>query len=740
MLNIILSIVFALSGAVLILLSGIILRENPRGRINRVTAAMLFFAGIAPVFATIYYAILVPSQKDFPSWIYNLSYAWELFFPNLVLFSAIFPTEHRYFRAHPRYFYLAFLPHIAHLLMLLLFSDPGAVMSALTFRSDIPIIGVFIEYISYFTRLFAVFLSLALDVHIRTFSIVNLIYVVIATIFLHQGMRTVINPRIRKQVRVIVYGIVIAVGLYTVAYIIPSIFNLKLSPQIQYSLIILSLLVGPGSIAWAIMKHRFLDIRLIVRQSLVYSIASIIVVGGYIIIINRFGRILQNILGADIIVLEVAVMMLALIFFQPVLNSVEGLLKKVIIKGGSDFRITLEKFSSRIITLIQFDKLIEETLSTFGNELLIENVYMCIPSMKGESLLYLPGASGPEPESVKKDRVLESFLVVRELPVSVDELPFPALAVTTRRLLRERKTEIIIPLISSHRLLGYIALGRKASGMGYNAEDLTTFRVLANQLVIAINNARHYQKSLERQRMEEELALARQIQQQLLPKVIPSDERLQFAAYSEPSREVGGDYYDIFSTTTAKLAFGIGDASGKGVPASLMAARMQAILHSVANSDIEVSAKISHINSVLSMGGIQGSFITFFYGEIDPVSLEMRFCNAGHNYPFVFRESGVCQFLRNGGLVLGAFTNATYESGSIQLQHNDLMVCFTDGISEAMDSDGIEFGEKRLHELVLSHRRRPLDDIKKSILEEINKHCAGVPPQDDCTFLIMRVL
>ena len=349
-------------------------------------------------------------------------------------------------------------------------------------------------------------------------------------------------------------------------------------------------------------------------------------------------------------------------------------------------------------------------------------------------------ADDKDKQTINQDRVLESFLVVRESPITRDEVPTSALSPTTRKLFKDYETQILIPLISSHRLLGYISLGKKVSGLGYNTEDLTVFRVLANQLVIAVSNARLYRESLENQRLEEELALARRIQQQLLPEKLPSSEKLQFTAFSEPSREVGGDYYDFISTHTNRLAFGIGDASGKGIPASLLIARMQAIFHSVAKSDLDVHLKITHINNVLLVSGMPESYVTFFYGEVDTDNLLFNYCNAGHNYPLLLRDNGDFEYLQEGGLILGAFGNASYDSASVQLRSGDLLVCYTDGITEAMNKNDVEFGEERLKELLITNQALALNKLQQTILDDVKKHCGQRPIQDDCTMLMMRVM
>ncbi|MCP4634606.1 MAG: PP2C family protein-serine/threonine phosphatase, partial [candidate division Zixibacteria bacterium] len=264
--------------------------------------------------------------------------------------------------------------------------------------------------------------------------------------------------------------------------------------------------------------------------------------------------------------------------------------------------------------------------------------------------------------------------------------------------------------------------------------------VLANQTVVAINNARLYKESMENQRREEELAIARQIQRQLLPKQMPSSDKLQFSAYSESSREVGGDYYDFINISDTRLAFAIGDASGKGVPASLLIARMQAILHSVAVSELDINSKIHHINNVLSVSGMPERFITFFYGEIDIDKMTLQYCNAGHNYPLLLHQNGDYDMLQEGGLLLGAFADAPYQSGSKKLDSGDLLMCYTDGVTEAMDYNDVEFGEEKLTNLLISKNDVPLKSLEETILDNIRMHCGDRPLQDDATMLMMKVL
>jgi sigma-B regulation protein RsbU (phosphoserine phosphatase) len=741
----ILSVVYYISGIVLLLLGIIILKESPRGRVNRITAFMLFCAATGPLLGAFYQTALEPSSRLLPLWFYNLFFLWELFFPALVLFSMTFPVESPFRKKHPRMLYALFLPHILHLFLMVLFSEPDRILSLLDISAGAPVANVLLEYLTFLLKLVTILFGFALEVHEKFFSFTNLLYVLLAVTFLSRGYGRLPVPSLKRQVRVIILGVISAVGLYAVAVIIPTIFGLRLKPDLRYILIILALLVGPGSIAWAIVKHRFLDVRLIVRQSLVYSISSGIIIGGYLLILRQFGNLLADILGQKVPFLEVGFLVMALLFFQPIMNKVNDLITRLFVAGRGDYRNIMERFSREVITLLDFSELVETILNTFRRELQVETASVAVFTTESGSgkermmRLHWRKESYTEVMEVESDQDLCGTLTEKGRPTFVEELPIEGNPSPLYRKLKELGSYLMVPLMEKGRLVGFLGLSKKVTGFRYVYEELTMLAILANQIVVAMNNARLYSESLEKERLEEELNLARQIQMDLLPRSDPKHPSFQIVGYTNPSRMVGGDYYDYLVPGDGRLCLAVGDVTGKGVPAALMMARVQAIMHTEAQSSKEVEKMVSNLNRLLLQSGAQNRYVTFFLGELDTETLSFKYCNAGHNYPILIREDGSILFLETGGLILGAFEEATYFSGQVDLKPNDLLVLYTDGITEALNPQEQEFGEKRLLETLSRLKHLHPEALKEQLISEVRSYVQGVPQYDDMTLMVLKV-
>jgi sigma-B regulation protein RsbU (phosphoserine phosphatase) len=202
---------------------------------------------------------------------------------------------------------------------------------------------------------------------------------------------------------------------------------------------------------------------------------------------------------------------------------------------------------------------------------------------------------------------------------------------------------------------------------------------------------------------------------------------------------VGGDYYDYLVPGDGRLCLVVGDVTGKGVPAALMMARVQAIMHTEAQSSKEVEKMVSNLNRLLLQSGAQNRYVTFFLGELDTETLSFKYCNAGHNYPILIREDGSILFLETGGLILGAFEEATYSSGQLDLKPNDLLVLYTDGITEALNPQEQEFGEKRLLETLSRLKHLHPEALKEQLISEVRSYIQGVPQYDDMTLMVLKV-
>lgn len=299
--------------------------------------------------------------------------------------------------------------------------------------------------------------------------------------------------------------------------------------------------------------------------------------------------------------------------------------------------------------------------------------------------------------------------------------------------------EVIVPMRLQGEVKGLIILGRRGNKLDYTESDIEFISSLGSLAIVSLENKRLFKEALEKQRLEEELEIAKDIQRNLLPGSIPELKNFDIAASTISSKQVGGDYYDIISLEDNMYCVSIGDVSGKGVPAALLMANLQAFLKSICKQGMKLEIATGVINDLISENTSDGRFITFFWGIINDEKRTFSFVNAGHNPPILIRE-GEITYLSKGGMLLGVMkTLFPYESEDLTLQKDDLIVMFTDGITEAKNADDEEFSDERLETLLKEVVTVSSENIMKRIKDELEKFTKGYPQSDDITMMIIKV-
>jgi HAMP domain-containing protein len=265
----------------------------------------------------------------------------------------------------------------------------------------------------------------------------------------------------------------------------------------------------------------------------------------------------------------------------------------------------------------------------------------------------------------------------------------------------------------------------------------TSFNVMAG----AVKKGR--EEAIARERLERELETARQIQEKLLPHEMPKLPGFEIVGTSLPSQQVGGDYFDFLDMGTGKLGIAIADVSGKGIPAALLMANLQASLHAQVIKKGSVADVASRMNSLLVKSTDTHMFATFFYGILDQVKSTFTSTNAGHNPPLLFRVDGKIKRLEAGGLVLGFLPDQNYSQQTVKIKQGEVAVLFTDGITEAAgpSSEKISenlFGEERLIEVIRASLTKSAVEIQAAILQAISDHTADTPQFDDITLVLIK--
>jgi steroid delta-isomerase-like uncharacterized protein len=259
---------------------------------------------------------------------------------------------------------------------------------------------------------------------------------------------------------------------------------------------------------------------------------------------------------------------------------------------------------------------------------------------------------------------------------------------------------------------------------------------LTGDVPTAIASARLYRGILERAQLERDVRVAADIQRALLPDRRYRSEIADIAAVSVPCRAIGGDFFDYFELPDAAVGFVVGDVSGKGPPAALLTAVLQGILAVHAYGSESPAVTIERVNQALARRAIEARFATMFYGVLARDGV-LRYCNAGHNPPAVVGASG-CQRLDAGGLMVGAFKEAAFEEGAIRLAAGDTLFAFSDGITEAIDGDGEEFGDDRLIATVASAKALEVPALVDMVLDRVRQFTGDAPQADDMTALALR--
>lgn len=307
--------------------------------------------------------------------------------------------------------------------------------------------------------------------------------------------------------------------------------------------------------------------------------------------------------------------------------------------------------------------------------------------------------------------------------LSEDEYPFTSI--------------LCVPLIVKGEMTGYLAVFNKKEGE-FSNEDRRLLSIIGSQSAQIIENARLLEEEKRLISLQEELSMASEIQRKLLPDAPPDIPGYQLFATNIPAKSVGGDYYDFVPITDDRLAFCIGDITGKGMPAAMLMANLQATFRSQVLVNDDCSVCITRTNKLLYRSTESTKFATMIYGALDPKTGEVKYTNGGHDCPILFKKNQDPIQLESTGLILGIFEDSEYTQESVQLNTGDLLLLFSDGISEAMNSDLEMYGTNRLQELVQNNHTKSTSEIGSLILDDIREHVDGNTQSDDITLMLIK--
>jgi len=569
------------------------------------------------------------------------------------------------------------------------------------------------------------------------------------------------SPDAKRRLRMLLVGAQVSLTPIFILILVTLVRGRSPLEGLPYWLILpvlLILFLFPLTLAHVIVVQRAMDVSVVVRQGVRYAFAKGGVLTLSFLILNAVVFLMiWEIKKETTRPIEISF----ILFFGISLIFVIGRLGKWLI-GWTDRQFfreavnteqVLSDLSENVRTMVETKPLIETVAHTISQSLHVPRVAFLLSEDGFYRPSYLLGY--PSEPSVKFPATAQTVerLKRRKQPITVylddrDGWVERTMSGDERELLEALDTELLLPLSVKGELSGFISLGPKQSEAPYSTTDIKLLQSVATQTGLALENS-HLTAAIaseiaQRERLNREVEIAREVQQRLFPQKLPPVEGLDYCGACRPALGVGGDYYDFLLLPNGVFGIAIGDVSGKGIAAALLMASLQASLRGQAiRGTSDLAEMIQNVNRLVYDASAENRYATFFYSQYEPHTRKLTYVNAGHNAPIILRkESDDWSIIRleEGGAVVGLLPNFPYSQATVDLKSGDLLLAFTDGISEAMNPDDEEWGEDCLIETAKELEGRSAEDTLKLIVEAADNFANGAKQHDDMTLMVIRVV
>jgi serine phosphatase RsbU (regulator of sigma subunit) len=491
---------------------------------------------------------------------------------------------------------------------------------------------------------------------------------------------------VQQQVRTILVGSLVAFLPISVWMGAP-LFGIFLTWNPAFFLPIL--LIFPLTIAVAIVRYRLWDIEVIINRTLVYAVLTLILGTFYFVSVIFLQTVVTGVFGNPSTIATAASTLGVALLFNPLRRQVQDFIDRRFFRRKYDITQTMTAFVETIRDEVNLDNLTNALVSVVDETMGPSSISFC-NCMEGDNKF----------AQLSLDDPFRTFMLDTTDVIEVNKLSIDSPAIEE---LNSRAANLAVPLISQGEPVGVLMLGKKRSGQKYSVDDYRLLKMLATQVAPVLRVAHlvkeQQEEALNRQRVEQELQIARMIQQSLIPKQFPNLEGWEFAGFYQPARAVGGDFYDFINISDGRIAVLIGDVADKGIPAALVMANTRSLLRSTAHQLVSPASVLRRVNDLLIPDLPDSMFVTCFYALIEPVSGKVIFANAGHNPPYM-TNNGSVELLHATGMPLGWMPDRTYEEEEIFLVPGESILLYSDGLVEAHDDQYEMFGNPRLQSLL----------------------------------------
>ena len=569
------------------------------------------------------------------------------------------------------------------------------------------------------------------------------------------------DPLQRQRIRILTLGTLVGILPFLTFTVLPgdragdSLAFLGTVPMIAV----------PLSFGYCIARYRVMQIEVLLKRSLLYTVLTVGAFVLYLSLVLGLGAVLLRLSGQTSQIATVVATLAAAAALWPARVHVQSLLDRRFFRSRGNLAIALQQFGQEISRIIQKETLVER----IGGRLctLLDLPRLAIYQPGSGTVWVLAGSvthpgepdEGPASSLPPCPRTLELTATAKRLeqfnePYWIEHgstaLNIRAAATREQAELLQRLQEryylaslgmtLLVPMVVHERLVGVFTLPLKRGGDDYQIQDLELLSMVAGQVALQLENSRLYSEELAKQKLEEQLTLARSIQSRLLPAKIPSIRGHELAACNITSAQVSGDYYDLIERADGTLVMVISDVSGKGIPASLLASSLQASLRAHCELNHSPARILERVNRYLHESTDPSHFATLFLAILDPARGTLRYSSGGHHAPILRRADNTIVLLEKGGLPLGAFDFGTYEEEEIPFGAGDLLFLYTDGLTETLNAQQEEFGTARVEKLLCDRHFLPAESLIAEMRAELERFSGRVEADDDVTLLALKGL
>ena len=566
------------------------------------------------------------------------------------------------------------------------------------------------------------------------------------------------NPDSVRRVRILFIGAGVATApalvLATMALVTGTSFGAR-APDSVIVPTVLVMMIFPAVLAYVVIVHKAMGVGMAIRQGLQYALAqravrfiqmavAIAVLFGLLEIFSDPGKRQVD------RVRSLGLGVLFLVFFQRGAIRFRAWIDRRFFREAVDAEHILADLGEHVRSITDRRDLLETVSRKIGEALHVPKVAAFV---RGESGFMPAFATGYGGDAVNLEfgnaSVLTCCVAALQKPQTIyldDKRSWivrEKIPEADARKLRDLQSEVLIPLRTKTAVEGFLSLGPKSSEAAYSPSDLQLLQSVAHQTALALDNSRLVEQVAgevaKRERMTREIEIAREVQFTLLPQSPPTISGLDLGGHCRPAAGIGGDYYDFIPLEGERaIGLAIGDIAGKGIPAALLMAGLQAALRGQALvGSRDLARLMANINKLVFESSPANRYATFFYGEYR--NGVFAYVNAGHNSPVLLRKEGTIERLETGGPVIGLMDFAPFTEGTIGIRPGDMLLGFTDGISECMDPRDEEWGEERLIEVLRDGRDLAARDLVARIMTRADAFASGAKQHDDMTLIVMKV-